>query len=338
MSAVAALAERAGLQRACQVLGVPRSTLYRHRKPATAGPQPLPRARPSPARALSAAERQQTLEVLRSTRFADASPTEVYATLLDDEHSYLCSIRTMYRLLASQGEVRERRNQLRHSHYRKPELLATGPNQVWSWDITKLRGPEKWIYYYLYVVLDIFSRYVVGWLLAERESEVLAQRLIAETVAKYPTIVPGELTLHADRGPSMTSKSLAQLLADLGLHKSHSRPHTSNDNPISEAHFKTMKYHPLFPDRFGSLEDGHIFCRSFFPWYNLEHHHSGLALLTPAVVHFGCAPEILARRAEVLRAAYAAHPERFRALPTPAQLPKAVWINPPQEDTTTTVP
>jgi putative transposase len=336
MSAVDALAERAGLQRACQALGVPRSTLYRHRKQATAGPQPPPRARPTPARALSAAERQQTLDVLHSRRFADASPTEAYATLLD-EHRYLCSIRTMYRLLASQGEVRERRNQLRHPQYRKPELLATGPNQVWSWDITKLRGPAKWIYYCLYIVLDIFSRYVVGWLLAERESEVLAQRLIAETVAKYP-IVPSQLTLHADRGPSMTSKSVAQLVADLGLHKSHSRPHTSNDNPFSEAQIKTAKYHPLFPDRFGSLEDAQLFCRRFFPWYNEEHHHAGLALLTPADVHWGRAPETLARRAETLRTAYAAHPERFAALPRPAQLPNGVWINPPQEDTPTAVP
>ena len=336
MSAVDALAERAGLQRACQALGVPRSTLYRHRQQARSGPPPLPAPRPTPARALSAAERQQTLGVLHSQRFADASPTEVYATLLDEER-YLCSTRTMYRLLASQNEVRERRNQLHHPHYRKPELLATGPNQVWSWDITKLRGPAKWIYYSLYIVLDIFSRYVVGWLLAERESEVLAQRLIAETVAKYP-IVPGQLTLHADRGPTMTSKSVAQLIADLGVHKSHSRPHTSDDNPFSEAHIKTVKYHPVFPDRFGSQEDALGFCRGFFPWYNEEHHHAGLALLTPADVHWGRAPVILARRAETLRAAYAAHPERFAALPRPKQLPAAVWINPPKEDTPTALP
>jgi transposase InsO family protein len=336
MSAVDALAERAGLQRACQVLGVPRSTLYRHRKQASSGPPPPPPVRPAPARTLSADEREQTLAILHSSRFADASPTEVYATLLD-EHRYLCSVRTMYRLLASRGEVRERRNQLRHPCYRKPELLATGPNQVWSWDITKLRGPAKWIYYCLYVVLDIFSRYVVGWLLAERESETLAQRLIAETVAKYP-VVPGELTLHADRGPSMTAKSVTQLLADLRVLKSHSRPHTSNDNPFSEAQIKTVKYHPQFPDRFGSLEDALSFCRRFFPWYNDEHHHAGLAQLTPADVHWGRAPEILALRAETLRAAYAAHPERFAALPRPRQLPAAVWINPPLEESPTAVP
>jgi transposase InsO family protein len=336
MSAVATLSERTGIQRACAALGVPRSTLYRHRTQAAAPPRPLPPARPSPPQALSPGEREQALEILHSPRFVDASPTEVYAALLDEDR-YLCSIRTMYRLLACRGEVRERRNQLRHPHYRKPELVATGPNQVWSWDITKLRGPAKWIYYYLYVMLDIFSRYAVGWLLAERESELLAQRLLSETTAKHP-VAPGQLTLHADRGPSMTAKSVAQLLADLGIVKSHSRPHTSNDNPFSEAQLKTLKYHPLFPDRFGSLEDAQLFCRGFFPWYNYKHHHSGLALLTPADVHFGRAPERLAHRAEVLRAAYAAHPDRFHSLPRPKQLPAAVWINPPQEDTPTAVP
>ena len=264
MSAVPALAERVGVQRACTALGVPRSTLYRHRRQARGGPRRPPSPRPTPARALSVDERRQTLEILHSPRFVDASPAEVHATLLDDGR-YLCSVRTMYRLLASQGEVRERRRQLRHPRYRKPELLATGPNQVWSWDITKLRGPVKGIYYSLYVVLDIFSRYVVGWLLAERESELLAQRLLADTVAKYP-VVAGQLTLHADRGPSMTSKSVAQLLADLGILNSHSRPHTSNDNPYSEAQFKTLKYHPWFPDRFGSPQDARLFCRGVFPW------------------------------------------------------------------------
>lgn len=331
MSAVPALAERVGVQRACTALGVPRSSLARHRRQAGAGPRRPPPPRPTPARALSADERRQTLEILHSPRFVDASPAEVHATLLDEGH-YLCSVRTMYRLLARQGEVRERRHQLRHPLYRKPELLATGPNQVWSWDITKLRGPAKGIHYSLYVVLDIFSRYVVGWLLAERESELLAQRLLAETLAKYP-VVAGALTLHADRGPSMTSKSVAQLLADLGILNSHSRPHTSNDNPYSEAQLKTLKYHPQFPDRFGSLGHGRLFCRGFFPWYNHQHHHSGLAMLTPADVHFGRAPEILARRAKVLHAAYAAHPERFHGVPRPPQLPQAVWINPPPEET-----
>lgn len=335
MSAVTTLAERAGLQRACEALGVPRSTLYRHRKPPTAEERPQP-VRRLPARALSAAEREQVLDILHSPRFVDASPAEICATLLDDGR-YLCSERTMYRLLARHDEVRERRNQLRHPRYRKPELVATGPNQVWSWDITKLRGPVKGIYYCLYVVLDIFSRYVVGWLLAERESELLARRLLAETVTKHP-VAPGQLTLHADRGASMTARSLVQLLATLGISKSHSRPHTSNDNPFSESQFKTLKYHPRFPDRFGSPEDGQLFCRRFFAWYNFKHHHSGLALLTPADVHFGRAPEILAQRAAVLHAAYAAHPQRFRALPQPKQLLQAVWINPPQEDTPTAVP
>jgi putative transposase len=335
MSAVTALVEHAGLKRACEALGVPRSTLYRHRKPPTGGLRPPP-PRSLPTRTLSAAERQQILEILHSPRFVDASPAEVCATLLD-EGRYLCSERTMYRLLARHDEVRERRNQLRHPHYRKPELVATAPNQVWSWDITKLRGPAKGIYYSLYVMLDIFSRYVVGWLLAERESELLARRLLSETVAKHP-VAPGQLTLHADRGSSMIAKPLAQLLATLGISKSHSRPHTSNDNPFSESQFKTLKYHPQFPDRFGSPEDGQLFCRGFFGWYNFKHHHSGLAFLTPADVHFGRAPTILTQRAEVLRAAYTAHPERFRALPRPKQLLQAVWINPPLEDTPKAVP
>ena len=313
MKVVAELAPDVGVQTACQALGVPRSSLYRHRARLIVGPRPLPRRRPTSARALAVQERQQVLDLLHSPRFVDASPAEVYATLLD-EGLYLCSQRTMYRLLHSQREIRERRNQLRHPNYRKPELLATGPNQVWSWDITKLRGPVKWIYYYLYVILDIFSRFVVGWMLADRESETFAKRLIAETFAKYD-LPRGQLTLHADRGASMMSNPLAHLLAQLGVHKSHSRPHTSNDNPYSEAQLKTLKYHPLFPNRFGSSQDARVFCRSFFHWYNHQHHHSGLLLLTPADVHFGHAPEILQRRTQTLQTAYCAHPERFRRLP-----------------------
>jgi putative transposase len=234
----------------------------------------------------------------------------------------------MYRLLKSHDEVRERRQQLRHPQYSKPELLATGPNQVWSWDITKLRGPAKGVHYSLYVILDIFSRYVVGWLIAERESETLAQRLIGETVVRQE-IQPGQLVLHADRGSAMTSKSVAQLLADLDVLKSHSRPHTSDDNPFSEAQFKTLKYHPQFPARFSALSEARQFCRTFFFWYNHQHHHSGLALLTPDQVHSGRAQAVVRQRAQTLYSAYLAHPERFHRPPTPQLPPTAVWINPP---------
>jgi transposase InsO family protein len=234
----------------------------------------------------------------------------------------------MYRLLHSQGELRERRQQLRHPQYRKPELLATSPNQVWSWDITKLRGPIRGLHYSLYVILDIFSRYVVGWLTAERESETLAQRLIEETVAKHE-VLPGQLVLHADRGSAMTSKSVSQLLADLGVIKSHSRPHTSDDNPFSEAQFKTLKYHPQFPNRFSGLTEANQFCRSFFYWYNHQHHHSGLALLTPEQVHSGRTELVLQQRAQTLNTAYLSHPERFHQPPRPQRPPDAAWINRP---------
>jgi putative transposase len=268
------------------------------------------------------------LDVLHADRFVDQAPPEIYATLLD-EGTYLCSLRTMYRILEARGEVRERRDQLRHPHYTKPELLATAPNQVWSWDITKLLGPAKWTYFYLYVLLDIFSRYVVGWMLAHRESRTLARRLIMETCEKEG-IVPGQLTLHADRGTSMTSKPVAHLLADLGVTKTHSRPHVSNDNPFSESQFKTLKYQPGFPDRFLSYEHGHGHCGEFFPWYNYEHHHAGLAYLTPAAVHHGRVGEILAVRQAALDAAFAAHPERFvKRPPQTPRPPEAVWINPP---------
>jgi putative transposase len=270
------------------------------------------------------------LAELHSERFVDASPAQVYATLLD-EGTYLASERTMYRILAAQDEVRERRDQLRHPAYTKPELLASGPNELWSWDITELKGPDTWSWYYLYVLLDVFSRYVTGWLLAARESGTLADRLIAETVAKEG--VTAGLTIHADRGPSMTSKPVAYLLADLGITKSHSRPHVSNDNPFSEAHFKTLEYRPDFPARFGSLEDARAFCRGFFGWYDAEHRHSSLGLLTPEMVHRGRAEEVRAERAHVLAKAYAAHPERFvRKHPEPPQLPGPVWINPPPKE------
>ncbi len=316
------LAPTVGTQAACQALSVSRATVYRHRQP-----RPPSAPRPQPARALTAAERHAVVDELHQPRFVDLAPTEVYATLLDDGR-YLCSVRTMYRVLAAAHEVRERRNQLRHVAP-TPELLAIRPNEVWSWDITKLLGPAKWTYFYLYVILDIFSRYVVGWMVAHQESAALAERLIAATCEKQE-ILPDQLTIHADRGSSMTSKPVALLLADLGITRTHSRPHVSNDNPFSEAQFKTLKYRPDFPARFGSLEAARAFCQPFFTWYNIEHRHAGIGLLTPAMVHYGQAAGVRARRADVLAAAYAAHPERFvRRPPEPPAVPDAVWINPP---------
>ena len=325
MTAALELATSVGVGGAAEAFELPRATVYRARPPRPAR-EPMPR--PAPPRALKVEERQAVLEVLHSERFVDVAPKEVFATLLD-ERVYLCSWRTMYRVLAGAQEVRERRNQLRHPAYAKPELLATKPNEVWSWDITKLLGPVKWTYFYLYVILDIFSRYVVGWMVAEGESATLAQRLIEATCDKQ-AIEPGQLTIHADRGTAMTSKSVALLMADLGVTRTHSRPHVSDDNPYSEAQFKTMKYHPTFPERFGSIQDARAFCRVFFPWYNAEHRHDALALLTPEAVHYGRTEAILEQRRIVLEAAYAAHPERFvRKPPEPAAPPTAAWINPP---------
>jgi putative transposase len=312
----------------CAALGISRASLHRLQNPP---PLPLnPIQRPSPPRALTAEERSVVLGHLHSERFQDRSPTEVYGTLLD-EGVYCCSARSMYRLLEKEGETRERRDQLTHPPYQKPELLATAPNQLWSWDITKLLGPAKWTYFYLYVILDVFSRYVVGWMVADREGKELAKQFIAETCQKEG-IVPGQLTLHMDRGAAMTAKPLAFLLADLSVTKTHSRPHTSNDNPFSESHFKTLKYRPDFPDRFGSQQDARSFCQQFFTWYNTEHHHSGLGLLTPDVVHHQRAEQVRNSRQLTLNAAYAAHPERFVLKPPqPPALPTEVWINPPPQ-------
>ena len=327
MTAVEEAAVTLGTAPACRASGVPRASVYRRRRPVA-----VPRPRPTPPRALAASERQGVLDLLH-TRFIDQAPAQVHATLLD-EGTYLCSPRTMYRILDAAHEVKERRDQIRRPHYAAPELLATRPNEVWSWDITKLLGPAKWTYFYLYVILDIFSRYVVGWMIAPHESAALAERLIAETCAKQG-IVPGQLTLHADRGASMRSKPVALLLADLGVVKTHSRPQVSNDNPFSEAQFRTLKYCPQFPERFGSIEDGRAFGQEFFRWYNQDHQHSGLGFLTPAVVHFGQAAVVRAHRDRVLAAAYAAHPERFvHGRPHPADLPTAVWINPPVKKAT----
>jgi putative transposase len=314
----------------CESVGLSRASLYRRRQPGRPSPPRLPRA-PSP-RALVPAERQAILDALHSERFVDQSPAEVHATLLD-EQTYLGSTRTMYRVLAAHDEIRERRDQARHPAYTKPELVATAPNQIWSWDITKLKGPVKYLYFSLYVILDLFSRYVVGWMVARHESARLAQRLIEATCLKQG-IGPHQLTIHADRGAPMRSKLVAELFSDLSIDASHSRPRVSNDNPFSEAQFRTFKYRPEFPDRFGSLEDARVIGHDLFAWYNDAHHHSGLSYLTPADVHYGRAAAILDVRQGARLAAYAAHPERFvQGPPRPETLPTAVWINPPTKTT-----
>jgi len=333
MDAVTHLAPTVGVVAACDVLGVARASFYRQRPvlgpPASSAPEPdLPVERPAPTRSLSPVERANVLTVLHEERFQDRSPAAVQATLLD-EGQYFCSIRTMYRILKQEGESRERRDQLVHPAYRKPELLATAPNQLWSWDITKLRGPVKWTYFYLYVILDVFSRYVAGWMIAPRESAELAKQFIEEAIVKHQ-VPAGQLTIHADRGRVMKSKPVAFLMADLGVAKSHSRPYVSDDNPYSESQFRTLKYRPEFPDRFGCIQDSRAFCQQFFQWYNEEHRHSGIGLLTPAMVHFGEAQSVLEHRQVVLNAAYHAHPDRFvRRPPKPLPLPSAVWINKP---------
>lgn len=331
MAAAIQLSNHVGTRSACASLGIPRASYYRHLAPIH-GPRP---ARPKPARALSPEERETVLGHLHSERFQDHSPLQVAATLLDQGH-YHCSSRTMYRLLAASGQSRDRRDQLTHPAYTKHELLATGPNQLWSWDITKLLGPAKWTYFYLYVVLDVFSRYAVGWMIAHRESAQLAKQLFKDTCRKQ-RIPPSQLTVHADRGSSMTSKPVAFLLSDLGVTKTHSRPHVSNDNPYSESQFRTLKYRPGFPARFGSIQDARAFAVDFFHWYNEEHHHSGISLLTPSSLHHGQAPAILAHRQNVLDAAYLAHPERFVKRPPKSNpAPSQVWINkPPSTDQNT---
>jgi putative transposase len=318
-SAVSELAPVVGTSAACAALAVSRATHYRRRLGPRHGP---PAPRPTPARALSPDERATVLETLHADRFIDSAPAEVVDTLLD-EGTYLASERTMYRVLAAHDEVRERRAQLRHPAYAAPELLATRPNELWSWDITKLKGPATWTSYQLYVILDVFSRYVPGWMVAHRESAALAEQGIARDT----------LTVHADRGSSMTSKPVALLLADLGIAKTHSRPHVSNDNPDSEAGFKTLKYRPGFPDRFGSIEDARAFCVGFFAWYNQQHRHSGIAMFTPADVHHDRAAALHEARGLVLAHAYAAHPERFvKGLPRAEPVPTQVWINKPRKE------
>jgi len=331
MSAAYALSRDVGKKPACEALRVPRATFYRHMTRELDTPKENS-SRPVPPLALSSEQRQSVVDILHSERFQDKAPYEVYATLLD-EGQYYCSIRTMYRILTSEhGCVKERRRRHQRTHYKKPELLATGPNQVWSWDITKLKGPVKWTYFYLYVIMDIFSRYVVGWMVAHREQDALAKRLIEQSCLKQ-NIESGQLTVHADRGSSMKSKAVAHLLADLGITKTHSRPHVSNDNPYSESQFKTLKYCPAFPERFGSIQDSRAFCQPFFNWYNKEHRHSGIALMTPQQVHYGMDKKVFNFRSQVLSTAFRRNPIRFKGkMPKPYELPEAVWINKPSSD------
>lgn len=325
ITAVETLAIEVGVAAACDALEMPRSTWYRRHRP-----KPDLAPRPTPARALSPVEREKVLGMLHSPCFVDQAPPTIVATLLD-RGEYLCSSRTMYRLLASKHEVRERRDQLRHPVYHRPEVLALGPNRLWSWDITRLRGPGKWQGFYLYVILDVFSRKVVAWMVADCESAELARELIS-VACERERIDRNQLILHSDRGAPMKSKTVSQLLADLEVTRSLSRPHVSNDNPFSESHFKTLKYRSDFPPFFGCIEDARSHCRAFFDWYNNAHRHSGIAWLTPIDVHQGRAPQVLAVRQATLTAAYASHPERFvRKPPVVAQLPEAVWINPPAD-------
>lgn len=319
-----------GKKAACEALQVPRATFYRYQIREQA--EYVVVKRPPPPLALSLEERQTVINILHSDRFLDDTPYQVYATLLD-EGLYHCSIRTMYRLLTDEhGCVKERRKHVQRPNYVKPELLATSQNQVWSWDITKLKGPVKWTYYHLYVILDIFSRFVVGWMIAHREQDALAKRLIEDSCTKQ-NIKPDQLLVHADRGPSMRSKVVAHLLADLGVTKTHNRPHVSNDNPYSEAQFKTLKYCPEFPERFGSIQDARSFCQYFFNWYNKEHRHSGIALMTPEQVHYGMVDRVYQNRAAVLSEAFIRNPIRFKGkIPVPKKLPEAVWINKPSTD------
>lgn len=319
------LSRLTGIRRACETLAVPRVSYYREQNPKESS---AASSRRSSFRRIPDAKRSEVIEIMNSEEFQDLAPPQIYTILLE-RGDYHCSERSMYRILAENRQARERRNQRRHPEYQKPELLATRPDQIWTWDITKLKSTQKWVYFYLYVMIDIFSRYVVGWLLAHSEQSDLAARLIRETTSKQQ-VEPDQLVIHADRGPSMTSKTVAQLLEDLRVERSHSRPYHSEDNPFSESQFKTMKYRPVFPDRFASFNSAHDFCRHYFPWYNHEHRHSGIAMLTPASVHCGQTSEILAQRDQTLQKAYRQHPERFvNGPPKTASIPDAVWLNPP---------
>ncbi len=325
MQAVTQLAENSTLMAACNALRISRASLYRSRQPVrkrTVGLHP---------RALSGIERAEVISTLNNSPFIDCAPAAVYAKLLEDG-VYMCSVSTMYRLLHAEKAVRERRDQRRRPHYSPPQLLAVKPNQVWSWDISKLLGPGKWEYFHLYVMLDIFSRYVVGWMVCERESGSLAEQLIA-TSCQRQDVDPHQLTIHSDNGPAMISKPVVELLHSLDVMKTVSRPYVSNDNPYSEAHFKTLKYRPCFPRRFGCIQDARLHLRKFFAWYNMEHRHSALGYMTPISIHDGTAAVLQSTRAAVLEAAFRAHPARFvRGVPKPPSLPVAAWINKPATD------
>jgi len=311
------------VSKACEWINFPKATYYRLKQ----GPKAANRHM-SP-RSLSADERQKVLDIFHDERFLDLAPPQVFTHLLDEGH-YIASERTMYRILSANNEVKERRRLRKHPKYRRPELLARGPNQLWTWDITRLRGPNKLEYYQLYVMLDVYSRFVVGWMVSYKETAELAKNFIAET-CESQGIIRDSLTIHADRGPSMKSKSVADLYAHLGVTKSHSRPRVSNDNPYSESQFKTMKYCLTYPDRFGSIEDAKSFCRDFFSWYNNEHYHSGIKMLTPATVHNGDGDKILIARAKIKAAAFERHKERFvKGRPKIEKLEREVWINPPE--------
>jgi putative transposase len=332
MESVNELGLKIGLVAACAALAMNRSFVYRDRARHGRSRSRRSRPRPRPPLALSIAEQQLLLGILDSERFLDVAPATIFATLLDEGH-YHGSVRTMYRLLSAHDQTRERRNQRVHPVYSKPELLAVRPNEVWSWDISKLKGPAKWNHFHLYVILDIFSRYVVGWMIAARESAELAEQLIADTVEKH-NILPGTLTLHADRGTSMRSKPVAALLVDLQVTKTHSRPHVSDDNPYSESQFKTLKYRPDFPERFGSIQDARAHCQRFFQWYNHVHRHSGIGLMPPEAMHYGRATALTQQRTATLQAAFLANPLRFKGIqPQPPDVPTAAWINPPKEKT-----
>ena len=317
-------AEAFGVAPSCDALGVSRASYYRWKE----RPEEPPVSRRRPPRKLTEEEEAMILEILNSDRFMDQAVPTVYSTLLDEEE-YMCSSRTMYRILERQKQVRQRRHDREHPVYQKPELLATGPNQVWSWDITKIKGPQPWIFYNLYVVIDVFSRYVVAWAISEYESGEQARALI-DAACTRQGIGPNHLTVHSDRGKAMRSRTLADLLGELGVERSFSRPHVSNDNPYSESQFKTLKYHPSYPERFGSIEDVGSHMRAFFKWYNTEHRHSGIAMMTPEVVHTGRSEQVWNSRKKTLQRAYQKHPERFvKGNPEPRKVPEEVWINQP---------
>lgn len=323
------LSHLVGRVRACAALGLSRATWYRHHRKSPPPAKPK-RERKRHPRALSEAEEAEVLAVLRSAEFVDMAPAEIYAVLLD-RGTYLCSQATMYRILRRHGEVRERRRQATHPPRKKPELIATAPNRVWSWDITKLKGPYRGSYFCLYTIIDIYSRYTVGWMIAASENKELAEQFLSSTITKYP-VEQGQLTIHSDRGSPMIAHNVAQMLSNMGVTKSHSRPKTSNDNPYSESQYKTLKYRHDFPDRFGCIEDARTWCTGFFDWYNLAHRHSGIAMHAPFDVHFGLADQLREMRADVLASVYQQHPERFvRKPPEPPKLPEAAWINKPAD-------